>query len=77
MNKILIMNDQNKLYSINRLKHDFGLKPLPQAVPAEWWTHYQSGRQYPVFRIDDCVKIEEYELSEKQIRLSNISQSIH
>lgn len=71
------MYNQSKLYSINRLRQDFGLKPLPQAIPAEWWTHYQSGRQYPVFRIEDCIKIEEYELSAKQSRLSNVSQSIH
>lgn len=71
------MYNQSKLYSINRLRQDFGLKPFPQAIPAEWWTHYQSGRQYPVFRIEDCIKIEEYELSAKHSILSNARQSIH
>lgn len=70
------MECRNQLFSVNRLKQDFGLQPSLQAMPVEWWTHYQSGRQYPVYRIADCVKIEEYELSTRQTRLSKVSHSI-
>jgi len=66
----------NQLFSVNRLKQDFGLQPLQNATPAEWWTHYQSGRKYPVYHIEDCEKIFEAPLSVKQNRPSKIDQSI-
>jgi DNA polymerase-3 subunit epsilon len=70
------MECRNQLFSVNRLKQDFGLQPSLQAIPVEWWTHYQSGRQYPVYRLADCVKIEECDLSARQTSLSKVSRSI-
>ena len=71
-----IMSHSNQLFSINRLRQDFGLQPNPQASPTEWWTHYQSGRKYPVYRLDDCEQIPDEQLSINNNKLSKVSQSI-
>lgn len=70
------MNCQSQLYSVNRLRQDFGLQPTSQALPAEWWTHYRSGRRYPVYRLEDCEKILDTQSLIFKNRPSQVSQSI-
>ncbi len=66
----------HQLYSVNRLRQDFGLQPTSQALPAEWWTHYRSGRRYPVYRLEDCEKILDTQSLIFNNRPSQVSQSI-
>ncbi|WKJ88596.1 3'-5' exonuclease [Methylomonas montana] len=69
------MEGSEKLYTINRLKTDFGMKPKIDANPAAWWRNRYKKDKYPVYRLSDCEKLPAKKaLSDKQTRAIKMLQ---